>query len=169
MGDEEAFWFNYFCRLNYLRASSGLDGPLVKQQCLKWKEHDIIATNAIPVTIPTKGSPVNNIDDVKGTKVEVSKTINETDEDNEIEAEMEKMGITELKIENTKENNSSSKKGDDENIASDSQEEEFDDENNSDLLDLDDLNDLDDDDTSDYDKVDDDLEAEIYRELANED
>merc|ERR1712070_59164 len=117
MGDEEAFWFNYFCRLNYLRACSGLDGPLVKQQCLKWKEQDIIATSAVPVTIPTKVLPVNNSDNLQGTKVEVSKTIDETDEDKEIEAEMKKMGITDLKIENMNENNSSSKKEEDENIA----------------------------------------------------
>eukprot|EP01038_Epipyxis_sp_PR26KG_P005745 gene5745-7934_t len=44
--DEQIFWFNYYSRISFLRASSGIDGPLAKQQSLKYREVDIIHSAA---------------------------------------------------------------------------------------------------------------------------
>jgi hypothetical protein len=41
-GGEEEFWFRYYARILYLRASSGIDGALSQQNSLKWKEEEIV-------------------------------------------------------------------------------------------------------------------------------
>lgn len=43
-GGEEEFWFRYYSRVLYLRAASGIDGPLPQQNSLKWKEEEMIYT-----------------------------------------------------------------------------------------------------------------------------
>lgn len=40
--NEEIFWFNYFCRVSYIRAVSGIDGPIAQKSVEIWKEADII-------------------------------------------------------------------------------------------------------------------------------
>lgn len=47
--DEEEFWFNYFCRVVYLRDSIGMNGPEAKQASAKYKRNEIIMeTKAVP-------------------------------------------------------------------------------------------------------------------------
>lgn len=61
--NEEVFWFNYFCRVSYIRAVSGIDGSIAQKSVEMWKESDIIMNdvpsspiNAIPITQPTNFS-----------------------------------------------------------------------------------------------------------------
>ncbi len=51
--NEEDFWFNYYCRIVYLRACSGIDGADVQYSMRKWKETDII------ILAPTTGQIVH--------------------------------------------------------------------------------------------------------------
>ncbi len=51
--NEEDFWFNYYCRIVYLRACSGIDGADVQNSMRKWKETDII------ILAPTTGQIVH--------------------------------------------------------------------------------------------------------------
>lgn len=40
--NEEDFWFNFFCRVAYLRAKSGIDGPEALNASTKWRECEIL-------------------------------------------------------------------------------------------------------------------------------
>jgi hypothetical protein len=40
--NEEAFWYNYYCRVMYLRALSGIDGPISQKDVEKYQKSDII-------------------------------------------------------------------------------------------------------------------------------
>jgi hypothetical protein len=40
--NEETFWFNYYCRVMYLRALSGIDGPISQKDAEKYTKSDII-------------------------------------------------------------------------------------------------------------------------------
>ncbi|KAJ1429345.1 hypothetical protein B484DRAFT_396418 [Ochromonadaceae sp. CCMP2298] len=40
--DEETFWRNYYCRVVYLRAVSGIDGPLASKDAARWADADIV-------------------------------------------------------------------------------------------------------------------------------
>jgi len=60
--DEQAFWCNYYCRIMYLRAKSGIDGMEAKMESAQYVQSDMIfppnAPPAVPVvhdTISTKG------------------------------------------------------------------------------------------------------------------
>jgi hypothetical protein len=45
--NEEIFWFNYYCRVSYLRAISGIEGPMAQKEAEKWKPGDIIIESVI--------------------------------------------------------------------------------------------------------------------------
>ena len=51
--NEEIFWFNYYCRISYLRAVSGIEGPMAQKDAEKWKSSDIIIEGVIPKPVPT--------------------------------------------------------------------------------------------------------------------
>lgn len=40
--NEEDFWFNYYCRIVYLRGKSGIDGPEALSAAMRWNESDIV-------------------------------------------------------------------------------------------------------------------------------
>jgi hypothetical protein len=52
--NEEDLWFNYFCRIVYLRARSGIEGPEALSNTLKWKEADIISSTEISAPVLLK-------------------------------------------------------------------------------------------------------------------
>lgn len=58
--DEQIFWFYYFCRVLYLRAAVGMDGPEAKVRAATWlkTQPDIIhrLTAPSPPTITTTSS-----------------------------------------------------------------------------------------------------------------
>ena len=56
--DEEVFWFNYYCRIVYLRACSGIDGVEAQNAVNKWKESDILKVDAVKV-VPVVSSTTN--------------------------------------------------------------------------------------------------------------
>jgi hypothetical protein len=45
--NEEIFWFNYYCRVSYLRAVSGIEGPMAQKEAEKWKPGDIIIESVV--------------------------------------------------------------------------------------------------------------------------
>lgn len=51
--DEEIFWLNYYCRIVYLRACSGIDGLDAQNAVNKWKESDILRIDAPKVVATT--------------------------------------------------------------------------------------------------------------------
>lgn len=40
--DEELLWFNYYCRIVYLREASGIEGTELRKQADRWNKSDII-------------------------------------------------------------------------------------------------------------------------------
>jgi hypothetical protein len=44
--DEEIFWFNYYCRISYLRAIIGMEGEEAKENALRFERNRIIASNS---------------------------------------------------------------------------------------------------------------------------
>lgn len=57
--DEEIFWFNYYCRIVYLRACSGIDGLDAQNAVNKWKETDILRID-VPKAVPPPVMPTTN-------------------------------------------------------------------------------------------------------------
>lgn len=49
--NEEDLWFNYYCRVLYLRARSGIDGPEALHNSAKWKESDILMGYELPIPV----------------------------------------------------------------------------------------------------------------------
>jgi hypothetical protein len=53
--EEETFWFNYYCRVAYLRESSGIDGQQAKINSQKYKFSDVIFESLI---VPATSSDI---------------------------------------------------------------------------------------------------------------
>ncbi len=149
--NEEIFWFNYYCRVMYLRSSSGIDGPLAQKESEKYKFSDIILeipTVAIvkQAPLPTQNSPV-----VVGKTESVDRTSSSKS----------------LKSDEMKEDRSGSDKKSIDNINLDDLDLEL--ENMKDI-ELDELGDINPDDFEEIGSSEcmDELEAQIARELAEE-
>lgn len=111
--NEEEFWFNYYCRVVYLRARSGIDGPEALNNSGKWKESDILMGYELPTpvvlnrpsqpspssTSPTasrqaaassgKGSPVPPTATSTGVHDDSKHAVNEEDEDDDDEIDLD--------------------------------------------------------------------------------
>lgn len=55
--DEQAFWCNYYCRIVYLRAKSGIDGMEAKMESAQFVESDLIFPPNAPPAINTYTVP----------------------------------------------------------------------------------------------------------------
>lgn len=83
--NEEIFWFNYFCRVAYLRAASGIEGPIAQKEAEHWKESEIIAEISVTIIPPKPAisspkldeahSPVSNPGSQSNAKSHIQATI----------------------------------------------------------------------------------------------
>lgn len=173
---EELFWFNYYCRIVYLRARSGIDGPDALHNSSKWRESEVIMESVIP---PVPAPAVNNnnslIDASESPHVKAN-TVNKSTPPNTKPSGQQKASLINPSPAQPKDSGKNDvtptkdSGGDDDINLNDS---------DLDINDLDDdINDLDDLDISpeDFEKIgvedgndadDDELEAQIAQELAD--
>jgi hypothetical protein len=173
--EEETFWFNYYCRVAYLRESSGIDGQQAKVNSQRYKFSDVIFESIVPVKLMENGyvneSPAFNTDLTHSVERE---SLYMTEEEIKLAAEVRAA----LTVNDTE--------GPSCRINGDLDVDVDDDDDDIDLDDLDDLLDDDEDDgldedesgptvstdfeqigRSDCDAEDDELEAQIAKELAD--
>lgn len=75
--DEETFWFNYYCRISFLRAASGIEGASAKQNSLRWKEADVIFSSLPQLTTLSESTaPSQVVHDAENEASSISKKLN---------------------------------------------------------------------------------------------
>eukprot|EP01039_Chlorochromonas_danica_P004154 gene4154-4563_t len=55
--NEEDFWFNYYCRIIFLRQCSGMEGIEGQRACEKWNKEDIIKSDGVSTPPPPSAAP----------------------------------------------------------------------------------------------------------------
>lgn len=94
--NEEDLWFNYYCRVVYLRARSGIDGPEALNNSAKWKETDILMGFETPAPVvlnrqvessstagATKNTPPKNKSPLPASPVQSSLNTKQEEEEND--------------------------------------------------------------------------------------
>lgn len=178
--DEEVFWFNYYCRIVYLRAIVGMDGEAAKAKALIWNRDEMLfsnekvdikasyssSTSAHPHSTRTDGvtdgisaGQENNVKIKKrGLQNAESLDKEKLDASTLLEQEVEAALGQYFDADDDKNGDGSGRGGDDV---------DDDDLDNLDFLDDLDLNDLDGGDDDDLDEAA--LDAELYADLNDED
>lgn len=150
--NEEIFWYNYYCRVMYLRSASGIDGPLAQKEAEKYKYSEIVLE--VPaIVLPKPAIPVRQPSPAASSKADSFQKISPPKS---------------LRSEEVKEDNlGGDKSDDDDNINIDDLDLEL--ENMKDI-ELDELGDINPDDFEEIGSSEgmDELEAQIARELAEE-
>lgn len=176
--NEEDFWFNYYCRIVYLRACSGIDGVEAQNAVKQWKESDIIVLSVVPQSSVTpsqrtNGSPLNNSKSSSTVASTTPPPTTKSNFDNSFDTINMNTPSKFSTISAVSPSLDSGKKGqspaNDDLILDD-----LDLELEENLKDLDILDELDDIDPDDYEKIgdselNDELEAQIALELAEDD
>jgi hypothetical protein len=166
--NEEDFWFNYYCRIVFLRAWSGIDGVEAQNAVKKWKESEMLVYNVVsshsqrPSTSPVS-KKTNN-----GSSSQSPPTAKAVDNSfDTINMNTPAKMSTISSVSPLPDSENKSHPGNDELDDLDLELEEN-------LKDLDLLDELDDIDPDDYEKIggselNDELEAQIALELAEDD
>lgn len=72
--DEAVFWKNYYCRIVYLRALSGIDGPIAKQTAIQYDKTEIIYEPLEPSNLQETPISIINTTNVKSSEHHVKPT-----------------------------------------------------------------------------------------------